>query len=112
VDDCSICLVERLHLKDDVDHMPMWKRRINRLTPISSMMAVISYWIYFGFRIRYTLDAQRAAHRIFVYAWIFVAVEMGVACKFKISVNNSRLLLIIHVISSFLYDSSLAVHLA
>ncbi|KAG4429426.1 hypothetical protein IFR05_015089 [Cadophora sp. M221] len=79
VTNSSVCLVERLHLNDDVDHMPKWKKRVNRLTPISSFLAVVSYWIYFAFRIQYTIAAQRVANRIFVYAWIFVVIEMGVA---------------------------------
>lgn len=85
----SVCLVQRLNIKDDVDLMPTWNRRVNRMTPFSSMMAVVSYWIYFGFRIRYTIDAQQAAHQIFVYAWIFIAVEMGVACVFEASTMHS-----------------------
>lgn len=75
----TVCLVERLHGKDDIDHMPTWKRRINRLTPFFSMIAVGAYWVYFSFRIRYTIAAQAVAHKVFVMAWIFIAVEIGVA---------------------------------
>jgi hypothetical protein len=95
----SVCLVERVHGKDDIDHMPGWKRRVNRLTPFFSMMAVGAYWFYFAFRIRFTIDAQYAANKVFVMAWIFIAVEMGVACKlhFK-SMHHMRLALTIHAI--------------
>jgi hypothetical protein len=75
-----VCLVERVHGTDDIDHLPLWKRRINRCTPLFSFIAVASYWVYFAFRIKYTLAAQHVQNRIFAMAWVFVAVEMGVAC--------------------------------
>jgi hypothetical protein len=79
-----VCLVERLHSKDDIDHLSAWKRRLNKLTPLFSLIAVASYWVYFAFRIKYTVAAQRAANRIFAMAWTFIAVEMGVACKYNL----------------------------
>lgn len=74
-----VCLVERLHSKDDIDHLPAWKRRLNKFTPFFSLIAVAAYWVYFAFRIKYTVAAQHAANRIFAMAWTFIAVEMGVA---------------------------------
>ncbi|KAF1848129.1 glycosyltransferase family 2 protein [Cucurbitaria berberidis CBS 394.84] len=74
-----VCLVERVHGKDDIDHIPLWKRRINKCTPLFSLIAVSSYWVYFVFRIKFTLAAQAVAHKVFVMAWTFIAVEMGVA---------------------------------
>ncbi|KAF2134355.1 glycosyltransferase family 2 protein [Dothidotthia symphoricarpi CBS 119687] len=74
-----LCLVERVHASDDIDHLPTWKRRINKCTPLFSLVAVASYWVYFVFRIKYTLAAQAVANRVFAMAWTFIAVEMGVA---------------------------------
>lgn len=74
-----LCLVERVHGIDDIDHLPTWKRRINKCTPIFSLIAVSSYWVYFVFRVKYTLAAQEVANRIFAMAWTFIAIEMGVA---------------------------------
>lgn len=72
-------MVERVHSKDDIDHLPTWKRRLNKYTPVFSLIAVTAYWVYFAFRIKYTIAAQHAANRIFAMAWTFIAVEMGVA---------------------------------
>lgn len=74
-------MVQRVHGTDDIDHLPTWKRRVNKLTPFFSVVAVASYWVYFVFRIKYTLAAQRANNEIYAMAWTFIAVEMGVACK-------------------------------
>lgn len=63
---CSVCLVEKLHDHDDIDHMAGWKRICNRFAPFSALCALVSYWIYFVMRIRYTLAAQNAAHHIYV----------------------------------------------
>lgn len=78
----ALCLVEKLHEKDDSDHLPTWKRRINKLTPLCSLIAIATYWVYFTFRIKYTIAAQHAANRIFAMAWTFIAVEMGVAREY------------------------------
>jgi hypothetical protein len=76
-----VCLVERVHGTDDIEHLPTWKRNINRFTPLFSLVAVAAYWVYFAFRIKFTLAAQHAAHRMYGMAWAFIAVEMGVARK-------------------------------
>ena len=75
-------MVERVHGKDDIDHLPTWKRRINKCTPVFSLIAVAAYWVYFAFRIKYTIAAQHAANRVYAMAWTFIAVEMGVARKY------------------------------
>lgn len=59
--------------------MAGWKRKLNRLAPFSALCALVSYWIYFVLRIKYTLAAQKAAHHIYVYAWMVVFIEMGIA---------------------------------
>ncbi|KAF2846880.1 glycosyltransferase family 2 protein [Plenodomus tracheiphilus IPT5] len=74
-----VCLVEKIHSKDDIDHLPVWKRRINNLTPLCSLAAVTAYWVYFTFRIKFTIAAQRASNKILTMAWTFIAVEVGVA---------------------------------
>lgn len=74
-----LCLVERVHGTDDIDHLPSWKRRVNKCTPIFSIAAVAAYWVYFVYRIKYTLAAQEKYNRIYGMAWTFIAVELGVA---------------------------------
>ncbi|KAH9882340.1 hypothetical protein J1614_000576 [Plenodomus biglobosus] len=76
-----LCLVERVHGTDDIDHLPSWKRRVNKCTPIFSIAAVAAYWVYFVYRIKYTLAAQEKYNSIYGMAWTFIAVELGVACE-------------------------------
>jgi hypothetical protein len=85
-----ICLVERVDEKDDIEHLPLWKRRINRCTPLFSSVAISSYWLYLAFRIKYTIAAQEAANKIFVMAWTFIAVELGVARESEESLRQPQ----------------------
>lgn len=73
--------VEKLHDQDDIEHMPRWKHIIYRLHPLSSIISLAAYWTYLVLRIKFTLHAQYMAHEIFYMAWLFLAVEMGVACR-------------------------------
>src|SRR4051794_24602528 len=79
--DSSAYKTEKLHELDDIDHMPRWKRQVYRASPVFALVAVGAYWLYFAHRIKYTLDAQRVAHKTFYMAWAFIAVEIGVSCK-------------------------------
>ncbi len=67
--------------KDDIEHMPQWKRIIYHCSPLFSLLSLGAYWLYFIYRVKYTLDAQRLANKVFYMAWTFIMVEMGVACK-------------------------------
>jgi hypothetical protein len=75
--------------KDDIEHLLLWKRRINRCTPLFSFLAIFSYWLYLAFRIKYTIAAQEAANKVFVMAWIFITIELGVARKLGESLQHS-----------------------
>lgn len=85
-----LCLVERVHGTDDIDHLPLWKRRLNKCTPLFSVAAAASYWVYLVYRIKYTVAAQQALHRVFVMAWAFIAVELGVACEIQCTLTSQR----------------------
>lgn len=74
----------RLVTKDQMDSMPLWRKIINILSPLSSLIAISLYWLYFALRVLYTISAQQATHRVFVLSWIFVVVEMAVISKFSI----------------------------
>jgi hypothetical protein len=78
----TLCLVEKVNDKDDVNFMPVWKQRLHGCTPYFSMVAMMAYWSYFGYRIFCTRAAEKKAHRKFGMAWTFIAVELGVASKF------------------------------
>ena len=59
--------------------MKPWKRYIYFSSCFSSVAALASYGLYFGLRVHFTLRAQHAYRRVFPAAWIFIAVEVGIA---------------------------------
>lgn len=73
--------VEKYEDKDDAGYVAPWKLRLHQLLPLTSLSAIAAYWLYVTFRVRYTLALQRARHIIFPVAWIFLAIEVGVACE-------------------------------
>lgn len=49
-------------------------------SPIFAMCSLAAYWAYFTLRVKFTLDAQVLYNKIFWMAWVFIGVELGVAC--------------------------------
>jgi len=82
-------LVMRLVGKDNTNHMPIWKQRLYRTTPVSSFLAVCFYWVYFVLRIIYTVSAQQIFHKVFVLSWIFIIIEIGVTCRLLVLIHPS-----------------------
>jgi hypothetical protein len=78
-DDPDDFVIQRLAAHDDIEHMSRWKRIVYASAPLWAFLALASYWAYFGLRVRYIVDAQTANHKIYIMAWIFVAVEIFVA---------------------------------
>ncbi|EON68177.1 hypothetical protein W97_07326 [Coniosporium apollinis CBS 100218] len=72
-------MVEKIHEHDDGDRLPHWKKVLNRFGPLATALAMASYFLYFGFRIYYTLAAQREYHKVYVMAWLFIAAEAALA---------------------------------
>ena len=64
--------------RDDIEHMPNWKRHLFRTTPVFVILSFVVYWIYFVYRIHCLLDAQTAVGTPYPLAWIFIAVELSV----------------------------------
>ena len=77
---------------DDIDHMASWKQTLYKFSPLMSVCSLAAYWVYFIYRVKYTVDAQRVAHKTFYMAWAFIVVELGVACKFSFSFARLRLI--------------------
>jgi hypothetical protein len=73
--------IETLDKNDDVDLLSPWKRRLYRLSPLFTFLAVGAYFTYYAYRIHCTVYAQRAYHKVYVMAWLFIAAEGCVACK-------------------------------
>ena len=79
--------IAQLHSRDDKGQLPRWKRLLYYVfAPLLSIAALVTYWIYFGLRIRFVMAAQRKEHHFFPLAWIFIAVEISVA--FPIFLNS------------------------
>lgn len=74
-------IVEKLDNKDHAGYVATWKDKLNQLLPISSACAIASYWLYFSFRVRYTVAAQNLRHTVYPVAWLFLSIELGVACE-------------------------------
>ncbi len=72
--------IETVDKYDDIEFLPLWKRRLYRLSPSFTLFAVAAYFLYYAFRIQCTIYAQRAYHEIYIMAWTFIAAEGCVAC--------------------------------
>lgn len=59
--------------------MKPWKRYIYFSSCFLSVAALATYCLYFSLRIHFTLAAQYAYRRVFPAAWIFIAIEVGIA---------------------------------
>lgn len=73
--------VEKYAEKDDAGYVPAWKSRLHKLLPLTSASAIAAYWLYFAFRVRYTVAAQNLGHTVYPVAWLFLSIEFGVACE-------------------------------
>jgi hypothetical protein len=85
-------IIETLHEHDDADLLVPWKRKIYRLSPLFTFLAVAAYFLYYGYRIHCTVYAQRAYHKTYIMAWLFIAAEGCVACKSSQPEGLSRLI--------------------
>ena len=74
--------IETLHEHDDADLLAPWKRKLYRLSPLFTFLAVAAYFLYYGYRIHCTVYAQRAYHKTYIMAWLFIAAEGCVACEY------------------------------
>ena len=74
-------VVEQLDDKDNAGYFTYWKYRLNQLLPLTAVSAIAAYWLYITYRVRCTVITQRTNHTIYPVAWLFLAVEVGVASK-------------------------------
>lgn len=87
--DTSVYQIETLHKYDDEIFLPPWKRNMYRLSPLFTFLACGSYFLYYSFRIFCIIDVQRAYDKIYIMAWLFIAAEGCVACKYLPSIPVS-----------------------
>lgn len=70
--------------EDDTNHVPIWKRRLLKTTPLLFLLTISSYILYVVLRIMYTASAQKAQTASDMFSklsWVFVLVEIGITCK-------------------------------
>ena len=77
----SSYVIEKYADEDNAGHVATWKKRLHRLLPLTSLIAVGAYWLYFAFRIRFTVAAQRLGHTVYPVAWIFIGIEFAASCE-------------------------------
>ena len=65
--------------RDDAGFITARMNRIYRLAPLTSMCFIGLNWIYLGFRIKFTMNAQNFAHTTYFMAWVLVLIEMRFA---------------------------------
>ena len=71
--------IEKYEDNDDAGYVTTWRWWLHRILPLTTFVAVVAGLLYFVFRIRYTVQSQRASHSVYPMAWIFILVEAGVA---------------------------------
>jgi hypothetical protein len=82
--------IETLNKHDDADLLKPWKRKLYRLSPLFTFFTVAAYFLYYGYRIHCTINAQRAYHKTYIMAWVFIAAEGCVACKSLVFLISSH----------------------
>jgi hypothetical protein len=73
--------IERQHERDDHELLPTWKRWLAKLVPITTILSVGSYYLYFPYRIYCTRESSIKYNKTYVLAWFFIVAEALVACK-------------------------------
>lgn len=72
--------IAQLQSRDDKEFIYGWKKWLFRyVAPILGLITLALYWIYFGMRITFVVEAQRKFHAPFPLAWVFIAVEISIA---------------------------------
>lgn len=74
-------IIAELAKHDDNALISPWKRRLHRMTPLFTILALSGYYVYYAFRIYYTVEAQRAYGKVFPMAWLFISAEFLVTGK-------------------------------
>ncbi|KAF1348178.1 nucleotide-diphospho-sugar transferase [Delphinella strobiligena] len=68
-------VIAELAKHDDVALLAPWKRKLHRMAPLFTLVALGGYYVYYAFRIYYTVEAQRAYGKTFPMAWVFIGAE-------------------------------------
>lgn len=78
-DDPDDYFIKRIASRDDIDHIPKWKRFLYMTSPFWGLLTLAAFFAYLSMRIKSTFDAQKKNNTVFGLAWTFIAIEFGVA---------------------------------
>lgn len=73
--------IEKLHERDDHELLPKWKRWLAKLVPMTTILSVGSYYLYFPYRIYCTRESSIKYNETYILAWFFIVAEALVARK-------------------------------
>ena len=79
--DPSSYTVETLQQIDDAGRIAPWRCLVYRLSPLTTLISMVAYFMYYTYRIYCTLDAQWVYDKVYIMAWIFITAEGCVACE-------------------------------
>ncbi|CAK7207284.1 hypothetical protein SEUCBS139899_010094 [Sporothrix eucalyptigena] len=67
----------KLHDRDDAEISKGFKRFAAKVTPILTILSSAAYVLYVSFRIYCVVASQRAYHKTYAPAWVFIAIELA-----------------------------------
>ena len=85
--------IAQLHSRDDKEFLTGWKRRVYYLAPFLAMLTLCLYWLYFGLRITFVVDAQQKFGAPFPLAWVFITIEIIVSVPIFMNTFQSLFIL-------------------
>ncbi|KAJ9641163.1 uncharacterized protein PV06_01021 [Exophiala oligosperma] len=72
--------IAQLKSRDDKEFIYGWKKWLFKwVAPVLGMLTLALYWVYFGMRITFVVEAQTKFHAPFPLAWVFIAIEISIA---------------------------------
>lgn len=80
-DESSLYNIVKLHDNDSEGLVSSWKLSIYRLSPYSTLFAVITSIVFYAFRIFCVVQAQHKYNRPYIVAWVFVGTEACLLCE-------------------------------
>ena len=74
-------IIEKYEDHDDAGHIKVWRERLHKLLPVTTLASIVAYGLYFAYRIICTVNLQRVDQTIYPVAWVFITIELGVICE-------------------------------
>lgn len=74
--------VETLPNYDNEEFFPAITRWLYQFSPLTTLLALTGYFVYFSYRVHCVRSAQSMSGTIFVIAWVFITVEVLLSCEY------------------------------